>query len=990
MNQFLKNNWPHFAVLAAFVVLMFAYFSPEFDGHNIKQHDVQQFKGMAQETVAFRERTGGEEPLWTNSMFGGMPTTQISILYTGNIFQRSLIGLQNTIGVPSAIFLMHLIGFYILALCLGLRPLVGFIGAVAFGLASYEIVILQAGHNSKAMTVALMAPVLGAFIMAYRTNWKWGALLSGLFMSFQLASNHLQVTYYFAFLLFGLGVYELIRAIRSSELKKFAITSASVLAAYLLAVGINYGNISLTNEYAKHTIRGGNDVTIQADGQEAVKNTTGLDKEYITNWSYGIGESFTLVSPYVKGSHSTMIADSRFRELVENSDRSSAEIKKIMEAPFGLYWGDQPMTSGPVYVGVVMLFLFALAMYFVKSPVKWVYLAVSILALALSWGKNFMGLTDFFIEYLPGYNKFRTVTIILVLIELCVPLMAVLLLERLYREREAILDAKKPFLAISGAFIGFLLILRVVGLGDNFTTRDEADRMADLTAQVEQQILGMDPAFFLQNYQIDVTDPAQFKQIVDAQVDGSMEQYELIKEVRRDVFNASMNRSILFAVLIFGVLALYFFTSIPVVAVMILTAGLVLVDMIPVDQNYLSAETRENGQYKFWLPEAQMKYPFSPEGTDLQLLEAEMAKDASVRKAVEEAERNGVNKADELGYTGADRRRVMDAYRFSGLNFATNYRVFDYNGGWSSSRASYFHKSLGGYHGAKLRNIQNLFDFHIQYSNNAVLDMMNVRYLIQKEDLRLNPTALGNAWLVKQILPKETPNDEIRALGKEFKLENTGAGKMLINGQEMKNASIYGAEKLAYVMAEKDTLKIPLANGVRKGDQILWVMDANGRTDLIPAFTLANDSLSSFTKLVAMEVTSDFKPADEAVLLNSEAAKLKNTKFSGEGTVRMTSYAPNKITYEAECKGDQFAVFSEVYYPIGWTATVDGKEVDIVKTNYLLRGLPLTGGKHKVEFVFGSEKLRKANLVSVAGSIIFGLLLAFGIYTERKKKTTKV
>jgi hypothetical protein len=987
MNQFLKNNWPHFAVLAAFVVLMFAYFSPEFDGHNIKQHDVQQFKGMAQETIAFRERTGGEEPLWTNSMFGGMPTTQISILYTGNIFQRSLIGLQNTIGVPSAIFLMHLIGFYILAMCLGLRPIVGFIGAVAFGLASYEIVILQAGHNSKAMTVALMAPVLGAFIMAYRTNWKWGALLSGLFMSFQLASNHLQVTYYFAFLLFGLGVYELIRAVRSSELKKFAITSAAVLAAYLLAVGINYGNISLTNEYAKHTIRGGNDVTIQSDGQEAVKNTSGLDKDYITNWSYGIGESFTLVSPYVKGSHSTMIADSRFKELVENSDRSSSDIKKIMDAPFGLYWGDQPMTSGPVYVGVVMLFLFALAMYFVKSPVKWVYLAISILALALSWGKNFMGLTDFFIDYIPGYNKFRTVTIILVLIELCVPLMVVLLLERLYRERETILAAKKPFLAISGVFIGFLLILRVVGLGDNFTTRDEADRMADLPAQVEQQILGMDPAFFLQNYQIDVTDPAQFKQIVDAQVDGSMEQYELIKEVRRDVFNSSMNRSILFALCIFGVMALYFFTAVPVIAVMLLTALLVLVDMIPVDQNYLSAETRDNGQYKHWLPEPQMKYPFSPEATDLQILEAEMNKDTSVKKSVEEAERDGAKKAESLGYTGADRRRVIDAYRFSGLNFATNYRVFDYNGGWSSSRASYFHKSLGGYHGAKLRNIQNLFDFHIQYSNNAVLDMLNVRYLIQKEDLRLNPTALGNAWFVKNIIAKETPNEEIRSLGKEFNLDNTGSGVMLVNGVEQKNSTIFGAEKLAYVLPGKDTLRIPLANGVRKGDQILWVMDANGRTDLIPALTLANDSLSSFSKLVAMEVTADFKPAEDAVMLKSEASKLKKAQFSGEGSIRMTSYAPNKITYEAECKGDQFAVFSEVYYPIGWTATVDGKEVDILKTNYLLRGLLLSGGKHKIEFKFEMSKYTKSNNFALIGSFLLILLIArFGFQEFKKRK----
>jgi len=209
---------------------------------------------------------------------------------------------------------------------------------------------------------------------------------------------------------------------------------------------------------------------------------------------------------------------------------------------------------------------------------------------------------------------------------------------------------------------------------------------------------------------------------------------------------------------------------------------------------------------------------------------------------------------------------------------------------------------------------------------------------------------------------------------------------MLINGLEQKSASVFGAEKLAYVMAGRDTLKIPVANGVRKGDQILWVMDANGRTDLIPAFTMVNDTLSSFTKLVAMEVTADFKPADEAVLLKSEAAKLKNTKFSGEGTVRMTSYAPNKITYEADCKGDQFAVFSEVYYPIGWTATVDGKEVDIVKTNYLLRGLPLTGGKHKVEFTFSLPKYERSNTLSLAGIGILALLFAGMTYMEFKKK----
>jgi hypothetical protein len=987
MKSFFERNWQHFAVLGGFIVIMLAYFSPEYDGYHLKQHDIEQYIGMSQEIKTFREKTG-DEPLWTNSMFGGMPTVQISTLYDGNIFQTGMIWFLKNVGVPSGILLLHLIGFYILALCLRVRPLIGFIGAVAFAFASYEIVILQAGHNSKAITVALMAPVLGAFIMAYRKNWKWGALLSALFMSFEIASNHLQVTYYFAFVLAGLGVFELVKALRKKAIKQFLITSGAVMAAYLLAVFINYGNVSLTNDYAKQTIRGGNDVTIRPDGELATENTEGLDKDYITNWSYGVDESFTLISPYVKGSASTGIADSPFKELIENSDRSSKDINGILSAPYPVYWGEQPMTSGPVYIGVVMIFLLVLGMYYIKDGSKWVFLGVSILALMLSWGKNMMGLTDFFIEHVPGYNKFRTVTIILVLIELCVPVIGILLLQRLFDEREQIKETKKQFLIISGIFFVLLFGLKAVGLGDNYTSQSELQRINEIPAQVMDQVRGTDPQVLATNYGIDVNNPQQLQQFVDAQVQGATEQYDLMKSARGDIFNSSMNRSLLFTILAIALIALYFYTALPTTIIFGGLGLLVLLDLIPVDQNYLSSTENDRGDYKYWVASAQTDYPLSPEKADLQIMEME-AMDPKVNKEIERGERDGSKMADELSYTGGDKRRVIDSYRFSALNMATNYRVFDLNGGWNSTRASYFHKSLGGYHGAKLRNIQNVFDFHLSRSNNKVLDMLNVKYFIQEESLRPNPTAMGNAWFVRNIKVKNTPNDEIRALGNEFKLVNTGLGIFLVNQKVVQEASVFGTEKIQYLLPGKDTMDVPLSNGISKGMEVLWVMDANGATNLIPAATMQMDSLKSFTKLISVNVTDEFNPANDAVMLKEVAAGLKKRSFSGIGNITMTAYAPNKITYSAECKGDQFAVFSEIYYPEGWKATVDGKEVPILKTDYLLRGLELQNGKHKVEFTFDLPKFRKSNNYALFGSLLLFGLIGGMIFLEYKKRSVE-
>ncbi|MES2800492.1 MAG: YfhO family protein [Bacteroidota bacterium] len=984
MKAFFQRNWQHFAVIGVFFILTFFYFAPQFDGYNIKQHDVEQFKGMAHETQMFREQFG-EEPLWTNAMFGGMPTTQISVLYPGNIFQTVLLSFFDFFGMPTGIFLLHLLGFYFLSQVLKVKPIIGFIGAIAFALASYEIVILQAGHNSKAATVALMAPVIGAFIMTYRNNWKMGALLSGIFMAFNLASNHLQVTYYMAFLLGGLGIYQLIVAFKKKEIKQFGIASAAILVMYGLSVFINYGNISLTNDYAKNTIRGGNDITIATDGSPSKINTTGLDKEYITNWSYGVGESFTLLSPYVKGSATAMLADTKFADMVTDSDRPSSEIKTIMEAPYGLYWGDQPMTSGPVYIGVVMIFLLVLGMVFIKDGSKWVFLGVSILALALSWGKNFMGLTDFFIENVPGYNKFRTVTIIMVLIELCVPIIGILLLERLWSAREEIVQEKKKFLIVSGVFLVFLVGVKGMGLDDNYTNKAELERIELLPEQIAGQISEVDPQVLQQNYGVDVNNPQQIQQFIDAQVENSTQSYDLMKSVRADIFDSSMNRSILFAVLAIGLLALMFFTQINALFVYVGLAAVVLMDLIPVSQNYLSAEEGANSEYKYWVTREEALYPVTATEADQQIMDMESL-NPKVKSAIAKGEKLGEAKASELNYTGAAKRRVIDAYKFSALNFATDYRIFDFENPWGSSRSSYFHKALGGYHGAKLRNIQNLFEFQIAQSNNKVFDMLNVKYFIQNGATRPNPTALGNAWFVKNVKSFETPNEEIRALGATFELANAGQGKLLINGAESKFGTVYGTEKMQYLLAGKDTMEIRIINGLSKGLTALFVMDTNGVTNYIPEQTLLADTLRSFTTLAKITMKSEFVPAEDAVMLKSEMKNLKSTNYSGKGTITLTKYAPNKLNYTANVEGSQLAVFSEIYYKDGWKAYVNGSEKPILKVNYLLRGLELSNGKNNIEFRFELPKYQSSNSYARIGTILLLLIGGGLLYTEWRKR----
>lgn len=986
MINILKNNWQHLAILGIFLFLTLFFFSPEFNGYTIRQHDVEAHKGMSNEIVYHRD-VYGEEPLWTNSMFGGMPAVQISTIYEGNIFQRLIMAFLGGFGVPAAIFLLHLVGFYILSMCIRIKPWIALFGSIAFALASYEIVILQAGHNSKATAVAFMAPVVGAFIMAYRRNWKWGALLSALFMSFQLASNHLQITYYLGFLLFGLGLYFLVEAILKKDFKNFIFASGSVIAAYVLALVINYGNLTLTNDYAKYSMRGTNDVTIAADGLPADAPASGLDKDYITNWSYGKGESFTLISPYVKGSHTATLGSTSFVDAADKADLTPAERKAVLDLP--LYWGEQPMTSGPVYLGVLAVFLALLGVVLLKDKLRWVLLVVSILALLLSWGKNFMGLTDWFIDNVPMYNKFRTVTMILVLLEITVPLLAVWMLQRLYVNREEIKAQKKQFLIVAGSFVLFILILLGTGLKDGYTSESDYDMQDRYRASIMQQLMSADPAVLSQQYGVDVNNPISLNAFVEQQMEPILTGYEGLIKVRAEVYQSSMLRTLGFAIFGIGIIALFFFTSISPLVPTIGASLLLLIDLGGVDRNYLGTETLPNGDYVHWIEKEEAFYPMTSTAADEQILEAESMADEKVKTAIAKGEKLGKEKADELGYEGAARRRVIDSYRYQALNYATNYRVFDMNGGWSSSRSGYFHKSLGGYHGAKLRNIQNLFDFHLAKSNNKVIDMMNVKYIIQGEGVRPNPSALGGAWFVEKVESVQSPNDEILALGAEFKLKNEGGGQLLINNEVKNEVTVYGGESMIYLTTKGDSLEVPLSNGIMPGMEVYFVADAKGQTNLVPKQTLELDTANSFTPLVKLELQDRFEPATEAVMLASEAKELSSKSFSGQGTIETVSYKPNHITYSSNSDQKQLAVFSEVYYPDGWKAFVDGKEQKILKVNYILRGLELSPGKHKIEFKFDLPKLHRSNTLARVGTGLMVLLMLGLGFAEWKRNKQK-
>ncbi len=671
MNPRVKALFTHFFTLVFFVLVALVYFYPVLQGKTIFQSDIQQYNGMAREQNDFREQQG-EEPYWTNGAFGGMPTYQLGARYPHH-YVKDLDRLIRFLPRPADYLFLYFLGFYILLCCLKIDYRLAILGALAFGFSTYFIIILGVGHNAKAHAVGYLPILLGGILLVFRKQYLWGFLLTSVAMALEVAANHYQMTYYFMIMVLVLGLVFLVDAIRNRTLAHYFSSVGILVAAVALGVGVNATSLLATKEYADWSTRGPSEITVNPDGSEK-EVSTGLSRDYITQYSYGITESLNLYVPRLYGGASSenLGAKSRTYEFLTEQGISRTRALDFASA-LPLYWGQQPGTAGPAYLGAVVLFLFLMALFLVKGKYKWWLVIASTLALMLSWGKNFPVLTDFMIDYFPLYNKFRAVSSIQVIVELCVPLLAILGLVRFFtNEDEA---GNKRALKLS-----FIIALSVAALL--------------LLIQGTFSFTGLN--------------------------DGTYERYfgeEVLSMIRRDremVYRNDTIRSAVFVLLAALLMWLYLKEKLKPTLAIILLGILIAADLVTIDRRYVNQEQ--------FVQKRQMKEPFRA--------------------------------------TAVDREILADT---------TNFRVYDRTEGLNGARTSNFYQSIGGYHAAKPAGMQDLFDFHIYNNNLAVLDMLNVKYLLGQDDqgeptASFNPGACGNAWFVSRLVPVEDANTELLGL----------------------------------------------------------------------------------------------------------------------------------------------------------------------------------------------------------------------------------
>jgi len=959
-----KNLW-HVGAIVLFLAITIGYFSPVFDGYTINQGDVTNWSGAAQEIIDYRENSD-EAVHWTNSMFSGMPGVQISGSSPGMIILDEMReALSLWLPRPANSLFLYFIGFYILGLTLKIKPSISALGAIAYGLSSYFIIILQAGHNTKALAIGYAPLVLASFLWSYRSKKMILPLaLSALFMAFELRANHLQITYYLGMVLVAVGIFELVNAIKGKTLPNFSKRTIGLLAVYGLAIGLNYGNIKGTLDYAQFTTRGGSELTINADGseKEEAKKRSGLDTEYITAWSYGVGETFSLIVPNFKGGATGAIGTSEEnKDIIKNIDR---EYKKNIVG-MNQYWGEQPFTSGPVYIGIIVVYLAFLAMFYVNDKMKWGLLAVTIFTIMLSWGKNYLGFTEFFLEYLPGYNKFRAVTIILFVAELALPLLAILFLSKLIKKREEIAQNLIPFFGVTGFFVLlFVLFMVAPTLFNNFLTIGELTQWNGLVEG------------------LDVSKAEELQKI--NYYDGMFEELE---RVRIEIFSADVMRSLIY--LILGAGAIFFAIKnsdfakkalIPVLAIFI------IFDLLSVDFRYLGNETKpQKGQREAeWKKTWKQKYPVVAAAGDKQILKFELA-DPIIKKDVDEKVSALKKSLRSKKIKGGEFSRQIEQKEFRTLGRQTNFRVYEQGNPFNSSRASYFHKSIGGYHGAKLGPYQELIEFHLSQGNQSVLNMLNMKYSLAQGGQQAipNPKALGNAWFVKNVVEVKSADEEILALAvtNVYNYELYNGYKVSLNGSLDSVLSVRGNESL--------TISTPLGESLPLVD--------------VPYQASAQQTLGLFNtekglqwgyfngfnpQLVATvsNIQSGFTPETKAIMQTQFVEKLSANSFNATGEIVMASYHPDHIAYVSNSTENQLAIFSEIYINEGWNVYIDGNQVDLLKANYVLRAVEVPAGEHKIEMKYEVQSFKSASVMSMVLTLVILLLLALGFYVEVFKK----
>jgi len=729
-NKIWQNDYTVYVIaIVVFLIITMVYFSPLIEGKKLKQHDIDMWKGMSKEIADHRETTG-EEALWTNSMFGGMPAWQISVHYNGNLikyFSKAV-----TLGLPypaNAVFI-YFLGFFILMLVLKIDPWVALIGSIAFALSSYFFIILGAGHLSKAHAIGYMAPVLAGIILTFRGKYLPGAILTAVALALEIRSAHLQITYYLLLIVIIYGIYKIIETIINKQYAHFFKASGILLVAALLAATTYTTNLWATYDYGKDTMRGKPELT-----KDATNKSSGLDKDYITAWSYGIGETWSFLIPNVKGGASGLLGN------VDAIKKADPAYRKAISQNTNAYWGDQPGTSGPVYIGVIVIFLFILGMFIVNNKLKWALLAATILSILLAWGKNWMPFTDFFIDYIPGYNKFRAVSMILVIAELTIPTLAFMALGKLIKNPNVLKTNIKALYYSFGLTGGFILLFI-------------------LTPSTFFDFLNANEKF-------------QFAEMLKGNEAAQVNLYlTSLENVRIAIFKADAIRSLI--LLSIAVALIYLFTINKLKKAWLLSGLglLILIDMVSVNQRYLNNDN--------FIKANKANNPFTASMADNYIL-----KD---------------NNPD---------FRVLDISKST----------------FNDASCSYFHKSIGGYHGAKLQRYQDLIEAYIQpeitnitsvltsgvtidkleatFAKQQILNMLNMKYVIYSPDAMplLNNSAFGHAWFVNNIIQVSNADEEIAEIGKNNLKTTAIVDKRFaeqLEGVDIKNNSLASIKLKSY------------------------------------------------------------------------------------------------------------------------------------------------------------------------------------------------
>jgi hypothetical protein len=666
----LQKFFPHALAILGFVFISTLYFFPVLQGKHIFQSDIAQYTGMAKEQNDFRA-THQEEPYWTNSAFGGMPTYQLGAKYPHD-YIGAIDDVLRFLPRPADYLFLYFLGFYGLLLVLKADPLKAFFGALAFGFSTYLIIILGVGHNAKAHAIAYMPLVIAGFILVFQKKYIWGGLLTMFAVALEVNANHFQMTYYLLIFLLILSGYFIYEGIKAKEYKTLLYSIGTLFVAGLFAIGANATNLLATTEYANFSIRGKSNLSFNPDGTKRTTDVA-MSRDYITEYSYGIAESFNLIAPRLFGgsNNEKVGTDSSMFEFMISQGVPEAQATDFVSG-MPTYWGDQPIVSAPAYIGAVVFFLGILALFIDDRKIKYAFLGGAFVSLILSWGKNFPALTDFCIDYIPMYNKFRAVSSIQVILELCFPVLAIMGLQSFFKlEKEKQL---KPLLQSGAVGLGLILVLFLSKSLFSFS--------------------GGSDSYFLESY-----GPS----FVDA-----------LKADRKSLYSADLLRSGFFILIAAGVLWLFIKNKIAQNTAIILVGLFMVSDLFFVDKNYVSN--------KDFVSARDIEVPFQETTTDVEIL-----KDP------------------------------------------TNYRVFDIQG-WMQARTSYFHKAIGGYSAVRPQRVQQLFDYQIAKNNTEILDMLNVKYIIQtdkegKEYPIINPDANGNAWFVSKVEFVDNSDAEMKALG---------------------------------------------------------------------------------------------------------------------------------------------------------------------------------------------------------------------------------